>query len=308
MSLPSQDRTDATVTVGGRIDIGEDKLTLAAAHLAQHEDRGTLDTIASDRPIAFRIDDLRASYLTEGGPWRIEPSIQATNWAFDSTTIFGAPASQAYRDRVVIQGGVRADYEFAPLRRAVVVARAVDQTFTHTPAAQASPDSTAYQMLMGLDYDDGSVWHWRVLVGGEARRFTSKQYRPQNTLIAEAGVGWSPSRMTTVNATISRETGDAEQQGVSGLVYTTARLTIDHEYLRDLLFRASLGLQDAAFFQGGHQSGTTASVGVTWVMNRSARISFTYDQTDLHGSGIPTEAPISGYSRGVGLVTMRLGL
>jgi hypothetical protein len=294
--------------LGGRLDIGEDKLTLAAAHLAQHEDRGALDTIASDRPIAFQIDDLRASYLTTGGPWRVEPSLQATNWTFDSTTIHGTPASQAYRDRVVVQGGAKIDYEFAPLRRVIFVARVVGQDYTHTPIGQASPDSTSYQMLAGLDYDDDSVWHWRLLVGGEARRFTSKQYRPQNTLIAEAGVGWSPSGMTTVNATVSRETGDAEQQGVSGLVYTTARLTIDHEYLRDLLFRASLGLQNAEFFQGGHQAGTTAGLGVTWVMNRSARLSFTYDQTDLHGSGIPTEAPISGYSRGLGLVTMRLGL
>lgn len=308
LSLPSQNRTDVTVAVGGRVDIGEDKLTLAAAHLSQHEDRAALGTIASDRPIAFQIDDLRASYMTSSGPWRIEPSVQATNWTFDSTTILGAPATQAYRDRVVIQGGVRVDYEFAPLRRVVFVARTVGQGYTHTPTGQASPDSTSYQVLAGLDYDDDTVWHWRVLVGGEARRFASKQYRPQNTLIAEAGVGWSPSGMTTVNATVSRETGDAEQQGVSGLIYTSARLTIDHEYLRDLLFKASLGVQKAEFFQGGQQSGTTAGVGVTWVMNRSARLSFTYDQTDLHGSGTLSEAPISGYSRGVGLVTMRLGL
>ena len=98
-------------------------------------------------------------------------------------------------------------------------------------------------------------------------------FRPQNTLIAEAGVGWSPRGLTTVNATVSRETGDAAQEGVSGLVYSAARLTIDHEYLRNLLFRASLGLQRADFFQGGHQSGTTAGFGMTWVMNRSARLS-----------------------------------
>jgi hypothetical protein len=308
LALPSQDRTDTTVAVGGRLDIGEDKLTLAAAHLSLHEDRGALDTIASDRPIAFQIDDLRASYMITGGAWRVEPSVQATNWTFDSTTILGVPASQAYRDRLVMQGGAKIDYEFAPLRRVVFVARAVGQDYTHTPPGQPNPNSTSYQVLTGLDYDDDSVWHWRLLVGGEARRFTSKRYRPQNTLIAEAGVGWSPSGMTTVNATVSRETGDAEQQGVSGLVYTTARLTIDHEYLRDLLFRASVGLQKAEYFQGGQQTGTMAGLGVTWVLNRSARLAFTYDQIDVHGSSIPTETPIAGYSRGVGLVTMRLGL
>src|SRR3954454_12175338 len=56
LGVPSQDRTDAAASIGGRLDIGEDKLTLAAAHLTQHEERGALDTIASDRPIAMHID------------------------------------------------------------------------------------------------------------------------------------------------------------------------------------------------------------------------------------------------------------
>ncbi len=61
LSLPSQDRLDGTASVGGRIDIGENQLTLAMAHLSQHEDRSQVDTIASDRPIAFQIDNVRAS-------------------------------------------------------------------------------------------------------------------------------------------------------------------------------------------------------------------------------------------------------
>jgi hypothetical protein len=308
LSLPSQDRTDATAALAGRLDVGDDKLTLATAHLIEHEDRSELGTIASDRPIAFQIDDLRASYAMTRGQWSIEPSAQVSNWTYDGTTILGAPASQAYRDRVVVQGGATVQYELAPLRTVVLVARAIGQDYTQTPTGQVSPNSTSYQTLIGLDYGDDPVWRWRLLVGGEAREFASKRYRSQNTLIAEAGVGWSPSGMTTVNATVSRETGDAEQEGVSGLVYTTARLTIDHEYLRDLLFRASLGLQRADFFQGGYQVGTTAGLGVTWVMNRSARLSFTFDQTDLHGSSIPTDALATGYSRSLGLVTMRLGL
>ena len=91
--------------------------------------------------------------------------------------------------------------------------------------------------------------------------------------------------MTTVNATLSRETEDAAQEGVSGLVYSSARLTIDHEYLRDLLFKASIGLQQSRFLPGRPPDvAPPPALGVTWVMNRSARLSFTYDQTDLHGS------------------------
>jgi hypothetical protein len=308
LSLPSQNRTDGTVSAGGRLDVGDGKLTIAAAHVAQHEDRGQLDTIGSDRPIAFQLDDVRASYAMQDGSWTIVPTVQATNWTYTGTTILGVPASQSYRDRVVVQGGVTMRYEFAPLRSAVLVVRAIGQDYTHTPLGQASPDSNSYQVLAGIDYDDDAVWRWRLLAGDEVRHFISPQYRKQNTLIAEAGVRWSPTGLTTLNATISRDTEDAEQEGISGLVYTAARLTIDHEYLRDLLFRASVGVQRADFFQGGHQTATTAGFGVTWVMNRGARLTFTYDQTDLHQSGIPAEASLAGYSRGVGLLTLGLRL
>ena len=308
LSLPSQDHTDGTVSAGGRIDIGDDKFTIGFAHVSQHEDRGALDSLASDRPIAFTLDDVRASYAISDGRWTIAPNLEATNWSYAGTTLLGLPASQAYRDRVVVQGGVTVRYELAPLRSVVFLVRAIGQDYTHTPGSQPSPDSTAYQVLAGIDFNDDPVWRWRLLVGGEARQFSSKLYPRQDTLIAEAGVGWSPSRMTTVSATISRDTEAAEQEGVSGLVYSAARLTIDHEYLRDLLFRASFGVQRADFFQGGHQTGTTAGLGVTWVLNRNARLLFTYDQTDLHGSSIATDALATGYSRGVGLVTLQLRL
>ena len=150
LSLPSQDRTDATVSVGGRIDVGEDTLTLGGAHLAQHEDRGDLDTIASDRPIGFQIDDVRATYAMIAGRWTIEPNVQAANWTYDPTTILGVAASEAYRDRLVLQSGLTLRYEFAPLRSAIFVARMIGQDYTHTPAGSAKP---------GLHQLPGPRWH-----------------------------------------------------------------------------------------------------------------------------------------------------
>ena len=308
LALPAQSRTDGTASVGVRLDNGEDQLTIAAAHIARHEDRGALDTIASDSPVAFQVDDVRAAYAMTSGPWSLVPSLEVANWTYGGTTVLGVPADQSFRDRVVLQGGLTVRYELAPLRSLLFVLRGIDQDYTRTPRGQISPDSVSTQMLAGIDYDDDAVWHWRLLVGGETRRFAASAYKTQTNLIAEAGVGWSPSGMTTVNATASRETDAAAQEGVSGLVYTGARLTIDHEYLRDLLLRASIGLQHADFFQGGHQTGTSAGIGVTWVLNRSLRLSFTYDQTDLHSPhGVPG-TPYGGYSRGLGLVTLRMSL
>jgi len=308
LSQPRQNRTDAAVSLGGRIDIGEDQLTLGAAHLSQHEDRAQVDSIASDRPIAFQLDDLRASYTVNDGRWSVVPSLQVSQWTYGGTTILGQPASQSYRDRIVVQGDVTLRYEWTPLRNLLLVVRALGQDYTHMPMGQPTLDSQSYQILGGVDYSDDAVWRWRVLVGGEARQFDARIYRPRNTLIAEADASWSPSGLTTVHATVSRDTEDAAQAGVGGLTHTAARLTIDHEYRRDLLLKASAGMQQADFFQGGRQTGYTAGVGLTWVLNRETRVSFTYDQIELRGSRVATQSLTTGYSGGVALMTVRFGL
>jgi hypothetical protein len=114
--------------------------------------------------------------------------------------------------------------------------------------------------------------------------------------------------MTTAGLTFSRETADAAQEGVSGLIYTAARLTIDHELLRNLLLKATFGVQRAGFFQGGYQFGGNAGFGLVWVMNRSTRVSFTYDQTEVQPSHGQTGTSSPGYSRGLGLITLRISL
>jgi hypothetical protein len=308
MTLPSQNRTDASASVGSRIDIGDDQLTLAAAHLSKHEDRGAIDTIASDRPIAFQLDNVRTSYRIADGRWSLVPALEASNWTFGDTTIGGAPSSQAYRDRLVVQGDVTLRYELAPLRNVLFVVRALGQNYRQIPAGQASTDSQSYQFLGGFDYDDNSVWRWRALLGGESRQFRSGAFQPQNTVIAEAEASWSPSGLTTVRAMLSRDTQDAAQEGVAGLTYSALRFTIDHEYLRNILLRASAGLQQADFFQGGHQTGFTAGVGATWMMNRSMQLSATYDRSELRGGQVSSQELATGYSRSVALLTLHLGL
>jgi hypothetical protein len=232
------------------------------------------------------------------------PSQDWTNATLGNAIIQGIPSDQSYRDRLVGQGAVTLRYEWAPLRNLLFVVRALGQDYLQVPPGQPTPNSASYQVLGGLD-TDSAVWRWRVLIGGEVRQFTSPVYPQQNTLIAEAGVTWSPTGMTSLGFTLDRETADAAQEGISGLTYTAARLSIDHEILRNLVFKASVALQQADFFQGGYQRGSTAGAGLTWVLNRSLRLSFTYDQTDLlpaHGNSAP------GYSGGLGLVTVRLGL
>ncbi len=306
LSTSSQNRTDGTIAFGGALDIGHDRLTLAATHLAQHESRSQLDALPTDRPVSFTLDNARATYSAPFGRWTLTPAIEISRWHFDNTTIFGQPASQAYRDRTVLQGGATLSYELAPLRNLLLVTRAIGQGYPHTSPGQVSQDSTGYQVLTGMDYDDDAVWHYRVLVGGETRRFSA--FTTRNALIAEADIAWMPTGMTTLHARLGRSMEDASQEGVSGFTYTSARLTIDHEYFRDVLLTASVGVQRAVYLQGGQQSGYGIGVGATWLVNRSVRISATYDLTSLGSGGASVQPSAGASTTNLALLMLRLGL
>ena len=305
LDQPAQSRTDGTLLLGGALDIGRDRLSLGFAHVAQHEDRNRIDALPSDRPISFALDDARLNYAAVIGRWTLTPAAEVSRWRYDATTVRGLPASQAYRDRDVIQGSTTARYELAPLRSLLLVARVTGQNYPDTLPGQPSQNSTGYQILGGLDYDD-SLWRYRVLVGGEVRQFAS--FPTRSALIAESEITWTPSGLTTVRGAIGRSIEDASQPGISGFTFTTGRLTIDHEYLRDLTLNASVGVQHADYLQGGSQSGASAGLGATWFINRNVHVSATYDRWMYGagtGGGLTTVQPST---RNLALVLLHLGL
>lgn len=309
LGAPGQSRTDWTASLGGSLDIGSDRLTLAVAHIDSHEDRTELDALPTDRPVPFQVQDVRTSYAWLSGRWTVTPALEASSWHYDATSILGVPAGQAYRDRTVLLGGTIVSYELAPQRSLVFVTRAIGQDYPHPSPGGATLNSTGYQALGGFDYDDDAVWRYRALLGAEHRAFAAAAYPARTAAIAEGEVAWMPSGLTTVTASFTRSMEDAAQEGVAGFTETTAKLTVDHELRRDLLLHGYAGLQRADFLQGGtQQTSATFGLGATWLVNRRVQLSATYDFTGQQGSGIAA-LPLSGdYTRSLALLTLRFGL
>jgi len=306
-SQPNQNRSDGTVSIGGSVDIGRDRLTLGLAHLSLHEDRSDLNAFGGDRPVGFRVDDVRVRYNAVFERLTIAPEADFSAWRYGDTTVQGQFAGQSYRDREMLTGSAIFRYEFAPLRNVVFVARALNQHYVAPLPGQASLNSAGYQALAGLDYDGDTVWRARMLVGAETRQFAAPQYQARTAMIAEGELTWNPTGMTTLRANITRGIEDASQEGVSGFTYTEGKLGIDHELWRDVLLNATAGLRHAAYLQGGEQDGTMAGAGVTWLFNRYARVSATYNLNATHGAG-PLNSASPGFARDIALVSVRLGL
>jgi hypothetical protein len=309
LDQPTQSRTNWTASLGGTLSVGRDQLTLAVAHFALHQDRTELDALPSDTPVAYTVDDIRAGYTFALNRLSITPSLAFSAYRYSNTAILAVPTSQAYRDRDVAQASVITRYEIMAQHNLVVVIRAIDSHYTAPQVGQPTRNSSGYQALIGLEDDADAVWRYRVLVGWERRDFAASEYATHQAPLAEADLIWSPSGLTTVTATLTQSIEDAAQESVVGYAYTAAKVTVDHEYQRNLLLQASAGVQRAVFLQGGGQaSGYLLGASATWLLNRHMRVSASYDFTDQRGSNNPTQQISGNYTRSIALLTVRFAL
>ncbi len=309
LDQPRQSYTNWTASLGGSLSVGRDQLTVSVAHFDLHQPRTELDALPTDEPVAYRVDDARAGYTIALNRLSITPGLAFSTYRYDATTIRGVPTSQAYRDRDVVQGAVTTRYELSPQRNFLLVTRLLGVHYVEPQSGEPTRDSNGYQVLLGFEDDADAVWRYRVLLGWEMRAFHASQYNTHQAPIAEGSLIWSPSGMTTITATLTRSIEDAAQEGIAGYTYSRARLVLDHEYLRNVLFQVSASLQRADYIpSGGDATSWSLGGGVTWIINRHLRLSATYDFTDQRGTTSPTLLTTGNYTRSIGLLTLRVGM
>jgi hypothetical protein len=309
LNQPRQSFTNWTAALGGGLSVGRDQLTISVAHFNLHQPRTELDAVPSDTPVGYQVNDVRTSYTIALNRLSLMPSLAFTTYRYDATTIRGVPASQAYRDRDVVQAAITTRYELSPKRDLLLVTRALDVHYVAPQAGAPTRDSVGFQGLVGLADDGDAVWRYRVLLGWEVRAFRAPQYSTHQAPIAEATLIWSPSGLTTATATLARGIEDAAQEGIAGYTYTAARVVVDHEYLRNVLLQGYAGAQYDNYLQGGgHDARLSLGGGVTWLLNRNLRLSATYDFTDQRGTSSPTLLTTGNYTRSIGLLTLRVGM
>jgi hypothetical protein len=308
-TAPSQNRTDGSAFLGSTINVGRDKLTFGGGYLSQHEDRTALDALPSDRPVAFSVVNLRASYDALFDRFTLTPAIEFNRWRFNDTTILGAPVSEASRDRTTVQPGVTLRYGWMPGRDLLLVTRVLSTHYDAPAAGVPSNNSTSWQALLGVDYDDNTVWRYRLLGGVEYRASGSPAIASRTAGIAEAEIVWSPSGLDTMTGSLNRGIEDAAQTGLSSYTYTSAQLRIDHEYLRNLLLDATATIRQASFNQtGGQQLGIAFGAGASWLINRSLRLSMSYDFSDVRNAHLPAGTVAGDFTRNLTLLTLRIGM
>ena len=298
-----QDTTNWSASLAKSFDFGSDRLTLRATHLALHQTARDLNTAALDAPAAYTVDNLRLTYKADRGDFTFLPRVQFTRYSYDDVYIGGVRQSQKYRNRNIIDAELTTKFAVALLRDFAVVLRGASIQYDAAQPGQQRPDATTASALVGVDHATSAIWRYRLLVGVQARQSASPAVQNRIAPIAEANVTWSPSGLTTFGLTLTRAVEDAAGEFAAAYTYTEGKLTVDHELARDILLHGQLGLQRAEYEQG-HSAETvqSAEAGVTWLVNRNARLSGTYRY-------LAKRPPAGGtISESIAMIRLQLGI
>jgi hypothetical protein len=319
--LPQQDYTNWTISIGGGYTIGRSNLTLAYSHLSLNQNATEVGALQSQTPVHYTVDDVRTGYTFDLGRISISPSIDLQYYNFGNATFLvgssSQSVSQAYRDRVVLTGGVTTRYELGAQRGLLFVVQGVDSRYTDEQLQQPTNDSTSVLALAGLDYQPDGPWRYQVLGGIEERNFKASQYQTHTAPIIAGDVVWTPTGLTTVTGSIARTIEAPSSEGSDGYTYTIASLVVDHELYRNILLEGRTRFQNAQYLQGGgSDTSYSLGVGINWLLNRNVRLSLDYGFTQQTGSqgnntnntnnGVPNQTSASSGSFTRNLVLLGL--
>jgi hypothetical protein len=305
LTQSSQDATTGTIGVSGTYNIGRaDHVTLAYSHLFEVITATDIGAAAGQiNPIPYNVDDVRLSYVLAGGLTTLTPALEYSAYRFSNTTQANATVIETYQNRDLLQGSLTAQYELAPLDDIVGVVRGQNTHYVSPVPTILTSDSNAITGLFGIDFSATGIVRYRLLVGYQAKYYDNPTISNRTSPVFEAGVVWTPTELTTVTGTATRAIEDATADNAIGYTYTTGRLAVDHEYLRNVLLNGHLSYERAEYADGG---GTQQIYGVgarvTWLLNRYVRLAATYDYTDSTFGGGTTAVggALIGGSAGVG--------
>lgn len=264
--------TDWTAALGGERDIGRDQANAAYTHATATATPAQIGTPGIGPPVTQALDTARVGYEATFGRWTLAPAFQAASYRF-----IGGPAGRdgtRANDRDVFAGSATAGYDLAPGSSLVMVANAAHAAFTAIGAGLPAPDYDDASLVAGIDYRSGSLFRTRATLGYERRDYRDPRLSGTSAPLAELDAIWTPTRLTTVTGQVSRNLQDAiTTGGADSFAYTDVRLTVDHEYRRNVLLQGFGEFQTADYrTRGQTQRIVSAGASVTWLLGRTVSV------------------------------------
>ncbi len=312
-SNPGISYTDWNVGLGGGYTIGRSELSVDYSHQSFNQLGTTIGYVTSDTPILDQTDTINSAYTFDLGLISLTPNISASAYRYGDATVDGVSIDQSNLNRNVIAGGLTGRYTMDQQGSLLVVVQGVGTSYTDQNV-QPDQSSDTFLALGGIDYQAKGLFRYQFLAGVERRSFVDSQFGTRVEPVLQGNVIYSPTGLTTVTGTVSREIDDPQSAGTNGFTLTDIELRIDHELLPNVFLQAHGGFQIADYLQGGSQTAYTLGAGANWLLNRRVRLSLDFDyhqQTGIFqpiGQPGPSAAVTNSFIQDLATLTLHLAL
>ncbi|NKN34549.1 outer membrane beta-barrel protein [Marichromatium bheemlicum] len=218
----------------------------------------------------------------------LRADIQAEDINYDdSDRVGGGTIDNSYRDRTVVDGGLRLSYSRFEGAEAYLSARLREVSYEDsTLGGRPDRDSSGYDIGLGLRKSVSDLWVFDAFVGYSPRHFADRaldDISGGDALAFSVKALWNPTPITSLIADFQRKTFETTTVGSSALISTAFNLRLEHKLTEALLLDANLGYSINDYAGVSREDDLyRASLGVAYHLTQlaSVRAEYSYRERD----------------------------
>ncbi len=260
------------VSVGVSHDFGRDTLNVGYSHIDSVIVPSELQFLSVLNPIPVANDTARASYSTDFGRFNLQPNVSWDHYAFGNSIQDGMFDDISYLNRSDIDAGVTLRYEVATSRNALLVIEGDNTYFNEYDPVEPRLDNSNIAALVGYEDFSGGLFNFFLLAGFQDQHFVAGLYGTQSQPIAEGGVVYTPTGLTTLSLTGRHEIEDTTQPDQIGFTYDHVGFEVDHELYRNVILSGVVDYDRATLAKNG-------ASGDSWTLNGSVNYRVNHNLT-----------------------------
>ena len=297
--------TDYGANIDGRLDVKRGTYINAGTNYQKaHEGRSAAGLASGSlEPIEFDITNFYGEAVHETGRIRASVSGGFGKWNYeDGELIGGVEGDQDFRDRDIIDAGLRVDYAISPDTAVFARARYQDQQHDFVVPGGVPRDQDGYIFDVGADFDLTNLIRGEVGVGYINRKFDAPLTPDFDGLSYSAKVDWFATPLITVSGNGSRSVNASGIVASPAFVDTSVGIGADYEYRRNIIISAGYQFSDQKY-RGIDRSDkrNVLTAGATYLMNRNVGFSASVVRNSLSSDGALSQSDF-------GITQVRFGL
>ncbi|MCG8441394.1 MAG: outer membrane beta-barrel protein [Caulobacterales bacterium] len=240
-----ENRLNAEVGAGGRYDItSRSAVGTRFSASRRHEGRQSSNSpVDSVDPIRFDVLSTSLNASQTFDQVRLRGSVDYRDFSYqDGRDIDGDVIEQGFRDRGEVYVTGRGEYAISPDSLLFFQVGGNDRSYDQTTNV-LDRSSTGYDILTGAAFDITNLVRGEVGIGYFTQNFDDTLPGADDTLDGfdlSVDVDWFVTQLTTVTLGAARDVAESSLLGSSGYLATSARVSVDHEYLPNLLFSGAV--------------------------------------------------------------------